>query len=56
MAINAFFRVYDQEISAFVKTVHRAYIHTISIFTTNTIFGDNIGHIQAPPVLLVLIE
>ena len=43
-AIDAFIRVDDEHILAFVETVDRADLDAIHIFALDAIFHDNVGH------------
>jgi hypothetical protein len=42
--VNAFVWINHQKIGAFTKAVNWANINTISIFTTDAGFGNNVGH------------
>lgn len=43
-AINAFVRVYDEKIAAFVKAIDRTNIYTVRVLAANTGFSDDISH------------
>ena len=43
-AIDTFLGIDRQEIGAFVKAVHRAYFHTVGIFTFDTIFSHQMRY------------
>jgi hypothetical protein len=43
-AVNAFIRVNCEEIRAFAKAIDGTHIYTISVFTLDAGFGDNVRH------------
>ena len=43
-AIDAFFRIDDQEVKAFVETVDRTDVNAIGVFTFDTVFNYYISH------------
>jgi hypothetical protein len=45
-AVDAFIRMDDQHIFALVKTVHRADLDAIHVFTFDAIVVDDIGHLH----------
>jgi hypothetical protein len=47
-AIDAFIRVDDEHVLAFVKAVHRADLDTIHGLTANTTFIDDVGQFNIP--------
>ena len=42
--VNAFIRVDDQHVLAFIKAIHGAHFNTISVLTFNAFFIDDISH------------
>jgi hypothetical protein len=43
-AVNAFIRVDDQHVLAFIKAIHGANFHAIHIFALDAVFSDDVGH------------
>src|SRR3546814_14694650 len=43
-AVDAAFRVDDEEIRALVEAVHRAHLHAIGVLAVDAVFGDAVGH------------
>src|SRR3546814_17547403 len=43
-AVDAAFRVDDEEIRALVEAVHRANLHAIGVLAVDAVFGDDVGH------------
>ena len=44
-AVDAFVRVNNEEVRAFVKTVYRANFYAIRVFAFNAIFTNDKGHV-----------
>ena len=42
--VDALIGVDGEEIRAFAETVHRANIHAVGVFASDTGFGNNVGH------------
>ena len=40
--------LYDEKVGSFAKTIDRAHVHTVGIFTLNAGFGDDISHVLVP--------
>src|SRR5579859_5548141 len=47
-AIDAFVRIDDQEVLAFVETVDRAHLNAIHVFALDAVFGDHVCHDNTP--------
>jgi hypothetical protein len=48
-AIDAFIRMNDEHVLAFIEAIHRAYFDAVHVFAFNAIFDNDIGHDLAPP-------
>ena len=44
-AVDAFVRVNNEEVRAFIKTVYGAYFYAIRVFAFNAIFTNDKGHV-----------
>ena len=54
-AVNAFVRVNDEHIVAFIETVHRTNFDAIHVFALDAILDDNIGHMLVLKISIVVI-
>src|SRR3546814_13755825 len=43
-AVDAAFRVDDEEIRALVETVHRAHFDAVGVLAVDAVYGDDVGH------------
>ena len=43
-AVNAFIRMDDEHIFAFVETIHRAHFDAIHKFALDAVVGNDVGH------------
>lgn len=46
-AVDAFIRVNDQHVLAFVEAIHRADLDAVHIFALDAVLGDDIGHFRS---------
>jgi hypothetical protein len=46
-AIDAFIRVNDQHILAFIEAIHRADFYAVHIFALDAVLGDDVGHCRS---------
>jgi len=47
--VNAFVRVYDEEVWAFIETIYRAYFNAIRVLATNTVISNYKSHVSIYP-------
>ena len=47
--VNAFVRVYDEEVWAFIETIYRAYLNAIRVLATNTVISNYKSHVSIYP-------
>ena len=47
-AVDALVRLDHEKVWPLAKTIDRAHVHTVGIFTLNAGFGDDIGHVLVP--------
>ncbi len=45
--VDAFIRMDDQHVFAFVETIHRADFHAVHILALDAVLGDDIGHVRS---------
>jgi hypothetical protein len=46
-AVNAFIRMDDQHVLAFIEAIHRADFHAVHILALDAVLGDDIGHVRS---------
>jgi hypothetical protein len=47
--VDAFIRVYDEKVWAFIKTIYRAYLNAIGVLATNTVISNYKSHVSIYP-------
>ena len=47
--VDAFIRVYDEEVWAFIETIYRAYLNAIRVLATNTVISNYKSHVSIYP-------